>query len=120
MTDQSLLETRTNSDYSADMFDAWARKRLGKPVDALTVTDIQTGLAVLGGLSYRERSSGKPLGGRIAPHLRHVEEAEAMRLLRRADDFLSARPSPPRPRRSRWLRHRRGPNARTLRMARAR
>ncbi len=84
------LETATKPvlPQQRDTLDRWARRRLGKAVHALTVSDLRNGLAPLGGLSYLERSSGRPLGGRVAPHLRHVEEVEGMRLLRRADDLL--------------------------------
>lgn len=69
--------------------DGWARRRLGKGISAVSVTELQTELSPISGLSYNERSSGAPLGGRVAFHLQHVEEADAIRLLRRADDFLS-------------------------------
>lgn len=82
VTDSLLSQQR-------DALDRWAHRRLGKGVDALTLSDLRDGLAPLGGLSYLERSSGKPLGGRVAPHLRHVEEVEGMRLLRRADELLN-------------------------------
>lgn len=102
-----------------DTLDRWARRRLGKGVEGLTVSDLREGLAPLGGLSYLERSSGRPLGGRVAPHLRHVEEREAMHLLRRAEQLLNepdARRGPvgrPRLRRRGPIRVRRKPRALT-------
>jgi hypothetical protein len=76
----------------------WAVRRFGKDLDRITVTELREELTRLGGLRFRERSSGKPLGGRVAPHLRHVEEGEALRLLQRADEFLRDAPSRPQPR----------------------
>jgi hypothetical protein len=65
--------------------DDWAVRRMSE-TGASTVYE---GLPRLSGLKYRPESSKSPLGGRIDLHLRHVEDAEALERVARADRFLS-------------------------------
>lgn len=54
--------------------------------------DIISSIAPASGLRYHSRGTGLPLGGRIAPHLRHLEDDEALELLVLAEDFLESTP----------------------------
>lgn len=71
------------------VIDEWAERRFGKAAAEITNADIRA-MPKLGGLRYRSsKELASPLGGRIAPHLRYLEEDDAITLLRRADDFLA-------------------------------
>lgn len=63
--------------------DEWADKRISES-GATTIYAVPR----LSGLKYRPESSKSPLGGRIDPHLRHIEDAEALERMARADRFL--------------------------------
>lgn len=64
--------------------DEWAEHRI-KESGAPSIYDA---LPRMSGLKYQPESAKSPLGGRIDPHLRHVEDAEALERVARADRFL--------------------------------
>lgn len=66
------------------MIDEWARQRVAASGSA----SVYEGLPRASGLKYRPESAKSPLGGRIDPHLRHVEGPEALERVARADRFL--------------------------------
>jgi hypothetical protein len=72
----------------SSILDQWSTHRLGRVWHEVRIDQVGEALPPIGGLRYLERSSGLPLGGRVAPHLRHVEGWEAVRLLQRADRLL--------------------------------
>jgi hypothetical protein len=77
------------SPRSPRTIDSWAARRVGKQPERITTSDVLNRIRPVSGLRYRSRLTGSPLGGRIAPHLRHLEDEEAIDLLSRADAFLA-------------------------------
>lgn len=67
------------------LIERWASGQLTKNPSA----SVYSGLPRLTGLRYQSQSTASPLGGRIDPHLRHVEEGEAFVRVARADRFIS-------------------------------
>jgi hypothetical protein len=71
----------------------WAAAQLGKPAELITTSDILARLPRRAHLRYDKTATKSPLGGRIAPHLRHLEEEEAKELLREGEAFLRDTPT---------------------------
>ncbi len=78
------------------VIDRWAAQRMGVPPRQAGMAEIRARLPQLGGLRYKGESSSSPLGGRIDPHLRHVEEVEALERIARANRFLRGTATPER------------------------
>ncbi|MDQ1596671.1 MAG: hypothetical protein QOI70_95 [Microbacteriaceae bacterium] len=72
--------------------ETWAERRVGKPIDEIKTSDVLRRIPHATGLRYAPRSATSPLGGRIASHLRHLEEAEIIERLERAETFLAETP----------------------------
>jgi hypothetical protein len=86
MTNQwiSLKTPRLAREGRFRMIDEWARQRITESGSA----SVYEGLPRASGLKYRPESAKSPLGGRIDPHLRHIEGPEALERVARADRFL--------------------------------
>ncbi len=77
-------------DRREDFLDRWAAKRYGLPPEKLSIAEVLKRIPRRGGLRYG--TTGSPLGGRIAPHLRHPTDDESERLVAEADKFLQETP----------------------------
>lgn len=66
---------------------AWARDRLGDDAEGLTLSAVLAAFPRRPGLRW-DRVADSPLGGRIAPHLRHLADDEARDLEARGQAFL--------------------------------
>lgn len=68
---------------------AWAQARLGATEGRLTVSQVLAAIPRRKGLRWH-RAADSPLGGRIAPHLRHLDDDQARALEARGQAFLDA------------------------------
>src|SRR5688500_9355500 len=66
---------------------AWAQARLGATGGRLSLSQVLAGLPRRSGLRW-DHVADSPLGGRIAPHLRHLDEDQARALEARGQAFL--------------------------------
>jgi hypothetical protein len=66
---------------------AWAQARLGTSGGRLSLSAVLSGLPRRSGLRW-DRVADSSLGGRIAPHLRHLDEDQARDLEARGQAFL--------------------------------
>lgn len=66
---------------------AWAHARLGASGGRLTLSQVLAGLPRRSGLRW-DRIADSPLGGRVAPHLRHLDDSQARALEARGQAFL--------------------------------
>lgn len=80
-----------NRRHEQDFLDRWAAKRHGLLPENLSISEVLRLIPRLSGLRYG-RTSGSPLGGRIAPHLQHPSDEESKRLIAEADSFLQETP----------------------------
>jgi hypothetical protein len=75
-------------DQSGYLIDRWAAQRLGRPSDQITTADVWERISQPQGLRYHAMTNSE-LGGRLADHLQHLEEHEAVELMTRAEQFLA-------------------------------
>lgn len=73
-----------------DFLDRWAAKTHGLLPENLSISEVMKRIPRRHGLRYG--TGGSPLGGRIAPHLRHPSDEESDRLVAEADKFLEETP----------------------------
>jgi len=75
-----------------DFLDRWAAKTHGLMPENLSISEVMKRIPRRRGLRYG--TAGSPLGGRIAPHLKHPSDEESDRLVAGADRFLQDTPEP--------------------------
>lgn len=79
--------------HNRGFLDRWAAQRHGLRPDKLSISAVLERIPRLSGLRYG--ATGSPLGGRIAPHLKHPSDEESEELIAAADKFLEETPSEP-------------------------
>ena len=82
-----MPEKRQSTCHEQHLIDKWTERRLRKPSDQVTTEDIVTGIPHPQGLRYHPVAKSE-MGGRLADHLHHVEEREAVERMALAERFL--------------------------------
>jgi hypothetical protein len=83
--DLGIQEDDVGAEEHSNYIDEWLEERVGKPAEDITLADL---MKVPRRTDLRYEDVRSPLGGKIAPHLRHLSPEEAADLLERGDRFL--------------------------------